>query len=350
MHRDNETSAIFASAMSIPATPLGRRAVTSSPEQTSASEASLRGKQASLRSSPFTTGNGNAIAGPSSSARAAVDALFGINSDADQGLHDERTNPNHAGSATWGGKTLATSGQTSVSRVSSLFASDEAMYPKSLAAEEAAQDFVGFNDPSDSRSTINTSFTTGGGRPVPGPSAESLRRVSVLFVEDEDPNRNFNDSAHLPEVPGPPSSSFLKPTPKRGETTLATPVGSTAERHRSPRAISPNPAYRTPLRTTTNVFGNHRVDGTPKIAQPPVTPIFIKAPSTGGMRRIGLGSTQVARTQALKGFVTPFKKLSGSPLRRPSTPRTSLLPHSHILREAHTAKASPPVFDLVRKS
>jgi hypothetical protein len=238
------------------------------------------------RVSSFTTGSGNAVAGPSSAALAAVGKMFG---------EDEPST-------------------------------------STLAPVDAVM-----------ATPIKTSaFTTGSGAPAAMASQAARQRVMAMFGEEDTGSPSRPMTSMLP-----PTSTPFRP--------LVQPT-STPQRPSHTESILPSPAFRTPLRTTTNTFPSNP-NPTSTIAKPlkVLKAIEIKTPAS--QRRVGLGRTPTSTRGKVKNtFSTPFKnpgKSSDSPLKSTTLRTSGMVPAqsglSKGLAPSPAKVTSLPVFDLTSK-
>jgi hypothetical protein len=237
------------------------------------------------RVSSFTTGSGNAVAGPSSAALAAVGKIFG----------DDEPSPSTLGLAN---TAMATPVKT-------------------------------------------LGFTTGSGAPATMASQAARQRVMAMFGEEDTGS------------PSRPMTSMLPPTntPFR---PLVQPTSS-PQRPSLTESVLPSAAFRTLLRTTTNTFPS--INPTSTIAKPlkVLKAIEIKTPAS--QCRVGLGRTPTSTRGKVKNtFSTPFKnpgKSSGSPLKSNTLRTSGMVPAqsglSKGLAPSPAKVTSLPVFDLTSK-
>lgn len=238
--------------------------------------------------SSFTTGNGNAVAGPSRAAAAAVKDLFSEDGESGSGLSPAK--PERP-----------------------TFATPSKAYPAS-------------------------GFTTGSGAPAGGVNEEARRRAMAIFGED------------TTSTPSRPTTSMLPPTSttpfKPLISSTATPIRSASQILTLPPTTESGSAFRTPLRTTTNLGSQrHATNGDkPKM----LTPIAIKTPAAH--RRVGLGRSPASRGRVKNTFASPFKNpsQSNSPLKTTATMRISTMAPSALSRTAPAPvpTITRPIFDL----
>jgi hypothetical protein len=238
--------------------------------------------------SSFTTGNGNAVAGPSRAAAAAVKDLF--SEDGESGSRPSPAEPEHL--------TFATPSKT---------------YPAS-------------------------GFTTGSGAPAGGMNEEARHRAMAILGED------------TTSTPSRPTTSMLPPTSttpfKPLISSTATPIRSASQILTLPATTESGSAFRTPLRTTTNLGSQRHATTVDKPKM--LTPIAIKTPAAH--RRVGLGRSPASRGRVKNTFASPFKNpsQSNSPLKTTATMRTSTMAPSALSRTAPAPvpTITRPVFDL----
>jgi hypothetical protein len=277
----------------------------------------------------FTTGNGNAVAGPSSQALAAAEKLFGEDGPSSSyGGHANLATPvKSTGFTTGSGAPAPMASEAARKRALAMFGEDE-----STSVQESGHSMA--------TPVRSTGFTTGSGAAAPMASEAARRKATAMFGEDNTGS------------PSRPTTSMLPPA-----NTPFRPLVQPASTPQRPANIAePSSEFRTPLRTTTNILVASQTSILPRTAPKKLQAIEIKTPAP--QRRVGLGRTPTSsKTGAKNKFSTPFKqpgKSLGSPLKPATSLRTSnaVAGPSGLSRAATPApakEASMQVFDLTSK-
>jgi hypothetical protein len=294
--------------------------------------------------SSFSTGNGNAVAGPSSTALAAAGKMFG-----EEGFATDTNGNGHLATP------VRTTGFTTGSGAPAPMATE--------AARRKALAMFGEDEPSASNQEPKhtelatpvkaTGFTTGSGAPAPMATQAARKKAMAMFGEEassQDPGMatpvktaGFTTGSGTPAPvageaarrkamamfgeestgsPSRPTTSMLPPT----STPFRPFLQSTSTPQRPTPDAEPSTAFRTPLRTTTNISLSQPIATLPTLKRgKTLQAIEIKTPAPS--RRVGLGRTPTStRVGAKNTFTTPFKPPSqsaGSPLKPATTVRTS---------------------------